>query len=148
MSTDESAAPTSGAPWLALSATPLDSRAITASVYHPVDGAVVTFEGIVRNHAEGRAVRYLEYEAYVPMAEAQLKVIAEEVKARWNLTHVAMVHRIGRLEIGELAVVVAVGSPHRQEAFEACHYCINRLKETVPIWKKEFYDDAAEWKSR
>ncbi|MFM7204383.1 MAG: molybdenum cofactor biosynthesis protein MoaE [Myxococcota bacterium] len=138
-------------PWIALSATPINSRAVTESVYQPVDGAVVTFEGIVRNHAEGRSVRYLVYEAYERMAEAQLKVIAEEVQARWGLIHVAMVHRVGRLEIGDLAVVVAVGSPHRREAFEACHYCIDRLKETVPIWKKEYYDDAdhaAEWKSR
>ena len=134
---------------IAISRTPINSREVTESVYHPHDGAVVSFEGIVRNHAEGRAVDYLEYEAYPAMAEAQMQLIVEEIIQKWGITHVSMVHRIGRLEIGELAVVVAVGSPHRREAFEACHYAMNRLKETVPIWKKEFYHDhEPEWKSR
>lgn len=134
---------------IAITSDPIESRAVTESVYHAHDGAVVSFEGIVRNHAEGRSVAYLEYEAYPEMAVAQMQVIVQELKEKWGIEHVSMVHRIGRLEIGDLAVVVAVGSPHRKEAFEACHYAMNRLKETVPIWKKEFYHTyEPEWKSR
>lgn len=129
-----------------LTAQPIDKAQVVGQVYHPEDGAVVTFEGIVRNHAEGLSVRFLEYESYEDMATEQLNLIAEEVQARWGLTRVAMVHRVGRLEIGDLAVVVAVGSAHRKEAFEACHYIIDRIKETVPIWKKEHYADDAVWK--
>lgn len=127
---------------------PIDPRSVTQSIYHPEDGGVVTFEGIVRNHAEGRSVQYLEYEAYPEMAVSQMRVILKEIQEKWGVSHAAIVHRIGHLEIGDVAVVVAVGSPHRREAFEACHYAMNRIKETVPIWKKEFYHDGAEWKSR
>lgn len=125
---------------------PIDKQQLVGQVYHPEDGAVVTFEGIVRNHADGLAVRYLEYEAFEEMAKAQLRIVLEEVQARWGLTHVAVVHRLGRMEIGDMAVLVVVGAPHRNEAFQACHYVIDRIKETVPIWKKEHYADDAVWK--
>ena len=127
---------------------PIDAETVNRAVYHREDGAVVTFQGIVRDHAEGRRVQYLEYEAYPEMAIDQMKAIALEIEEQWGISRVAIVHRVGRLEIGDVAVVIAVGSAHRREAFEACHYAIDRIKETVPIWKKEFYDDGAEWKSR
>ena len=104
-------------------------------------GAIVTFQGTVRNHAEGRQVRGLTYEAYIPMARSQMAAVAKEIHDRFELLDVAMVHRVGSLELGEIAVAIAVSAPHRGDAFEACRYAIDRLKETVPIWKKEFYTD-------
>ena len=126
----------------------LDAKAVRAleeSVTTSGDGGVVTFQGVVRDNARGKQVRLLEYDAYVEMAEQQMSQIAAEVKARWEDATVAMVHRIGRLEIGECSVVVAVACPHRGEAFEACRYAIDTLKSTVPIWKKEIYADGEEW---
>jgi molybdopterin synthase catalytic subunit len=111
---------------------PLDDAAIRALVgeaTHASDGGVVTFEGVVRDHARGKRIRYLEY----------------EVEQRWQTDHVAIVHRIGRLEIGECSVVVVVACPHRAEAFEACRHAIDTLKTTVPIWKKEVAEDGEEW---
>jgi molybdopterin synthase catalytic subunit len=109
------------------------------------DGGVVTFQGVVRDNARGKQVRSLEYDAYIEMAEQQMAQIADEVAARWETSAVAMVHRIGRLGIGECSVVVVVACPHRGEAFEACRYAIDTLKSTVPIWKKEIYVDGEEW---
>jgi molybdopterin synthase catalytic subunit len=126
----------------------LDAKAVRAleeSVTTSGDGGVVTFQGVVRDNARGKQVRLLEYDAYVEMAEQQMSQIAAEVEARWEDATVAMVHRIGRLEIGECSVVVAVACPHRGEAFEACRYAIDTLKSTVPIWKKEIYADGEEW---
>jgi molybdopterin synthase catalytic subunit len=126
----------------------LDARAIReleAAVTTSGDGGVVTFQGVVRDNARGKQVRSLEYEAYVEMAEQQMAQIAAAVEARWEASAVAMVHRIGRLEIGECSVVVAVACPHRAEAFEACRYALDTLKSTVPIWKKEIYTDGEEW---
>jgi molybdopterin synthase catalytic subunit len=126
----------------------LDARAIReleAVVTTSGDGGVVTFQGVVRDNARGKQVRSLEYDAYVEMAEQQMAQIAAEVEKRWETSAVAMVHRIGRLEIGECSVVVAVACPHRAEAFEACRYAIDTLKATVPIWKKEIYTDGEEW---
>jgi molybdopterin synthase catalytic subunit len=115
-------------------------------VLHDRDGAVVTFHGVVREYSDsGRAVRYLEYEAYPEMAEAQMRAIGAEIKRRWDIDDVAMVHRIGRLEIGEASVVIAVAAPHRGEAFDACEYAIDTLKATVPIWKKEVFADGEVW---
>jgi molybdopterin synthase catalytic subunit len=127
---------------------PLDRPAVDAivqHVWHAGAGAIVTFEGTVRNHARGKRIRYLEYEAYAEMAEQEMARIAAEVERRWQSDRVALVHRIGRLEIGEVSVVVAVACPHRAEAFEACRYAIDTLKTTVPIWKKEVAEDGAEW---
>ena len=107
-------------------------------------GAIVHFLGVVRNNTEGREVSYLEYEAYPPMAEKKMAEIAQEIQEKWALDRVAMIHRVGRLEIGEVSVAVAVGSPHRKEAFEACHYAMNRLKQVVPIWKREVWADGEE----
>ena len=107
-------------------------------------GAIVHFLGIVRNNTEGREVSYLEYEAYPPMAEKKMAEISQEIHEKWGLDRVAMIHRVGRLEIGEVSVAVAVASPHRKEAFEACHYAMNRLKQIVPIWKREVWVDGEE----
>ena len=107
-------------------------------------GAIVHFLGVVRNNTEGREVSYLEYEAYPPMAEKKMAEIAQEIHEKWGLDRVAMIHRVGRLEIGEASVAVAVASPHRKEAFEACHYAMNRLKQIVPIWKREVWTDGEE----
>jgi molybdopterin synthase catalytic subunit len=108
------------------------------------NGAVCTFVGQVRRHARGREVAYLEYNAYVPMAEKMLRHIAAEAEARWSC-EVAIQHRLGRIELGEPSVAVTVGSPHRAEAFEACRHCIDTLKQTVPIWKREVCSDGAYW---
>lgn len=107
-------------------------------------GAIVHFLGVVRNNTEGREVSYLEYEAYPPMAEKKMMEIAQEIHEKWSLDRIAMIHRVGRLEIGEVSVAVAVASPHRKEAFEACHYAMNRLKQIVPIWKREVWADGEE----
>jgi molybdopterin synthase catalytic subunit len=120
-------------------------RALEEVVTTRSDGGVVTFQGVVRNNARGKQVRSLEYDAYVEMAEQQMAQIAATVEARWEDASVALVHRIGRLEIGECSVVVAVACPHRAEAFEACRYAIDTLKSTVPIWKKEIYASGEEW---
>jgi len=120
-------------------------RALEETATTRGDGGVVTFQGVVRDNARGKQVRSLEYDAYTEMAEQQMAQIAAEVEARWEDATVAMVHRIGRLEIGECSVVVVVACPHRGEAFEACRYAIDTLKSTVPIWKKEIYADGEEW---
>jgi len=125
---------------------PIDVEALYRAVLRDRDGAVVTFHGVVREYSDsGRAVRYLEYEAYPEMAEAQMRTIGAEIKRRWDIDDVAMVHRIGRLEIGEASVVIAVAAPHRGEAFDACEYAIDTLKATVPIWKKEVFADGEVW---
>jgi molybdopterin synthase catalytic subunit len=125
---------------------PIDVDALYRAVLRDRDGAVVTFHGVVREYSDsGRAVRYLEYEAYPEMAEAQMRAIGAEIKRRWDIDDVAMVHRIGRLEIGEASVVIAVAAPHRGEAFDACEYAIDTLKATVPIWKKEVFADGEVW---
>jgi molybdopterin synthase catalytic subunit len=136
------------APVVKITRDPLDGAAVRALVdeaTHASDGGVVTFEGVVRNHARGKNIRYLEYDAYPEMAEERMNAIAAEVGQRWQTDHVALVHRIGRLEIGECSVVVVVACPHRAEAFEACRYAIDTLKTTVPIWKKEVAEDGEEW---
>jgi molybdopterin synthase catalytic subunit len=120
-------------------------RALEEAVTSRGDGGVVTFQGVVRDNARGKQVRSLEYDAYVEMAEQQMAQIAAEVERRWEASTVAMVHRIGPLEIGECSVAVVVACPHRAEAFEACRYVIDTLKSTVPIWKKEIYADGEEW---
>jgi molybdopterin synthase catalytic subunit len=108
-------------------------------------GALVDFFGIVRDHARGRKVVGLEYHAYKPMAEKKLRQIGDEISEKWGIDAVAIVHRVGKLEIGDTAVVISVASPHRAEAFAACKYAIDRIKQIVPIWKKEFGEDGAEW---
>ena len=124
---------------------PLDPEALTRAVRRDTNGGVVTFLGVTRRYTEGKEVRYLEYEAYLPMAEAKLKEIAQEVQERWGIEDVAIGHRIGHLEIGEISLVVAVASPHREKAFQASQYAVDRLKQTVPIWKKEVFVDGEVW---
>ncbi len=109
------------------------------------DGAVLAFEGVVRNQTRGRKTMYLEYEAYEEMALAQLEKLAAESLEKFQVRAVAIVHRLGRLEIGETSVLIAVASAHRAAAFEACRWLIDTLKRTVPIWKKEFFEDGAVW---
>ncbi len=129
-----------------LTTEPLSEAAATAAVAHPEAGGLVVFSGVVRNETGGRRVKFLEYEAYQPMAEAKMREIGAAVHARWpGVKAVAMVHRVGRLEIGEASVIIAVSATHRAEAFEACRYAIDRLKETVPVWKKEHFEDGEVW---
>jgi len=109
------------------------------------DGAIVTFDGCVRNHSHGRSTLYLEYEAYEPMALEKIREIGVQLHEKFAIDRVAIVHRLGRLEIGETSVFIAVSAAHRAPAFEACRWAIDTLKRTVPIWKKEFLEDGAVW---
>jgi molybdopterin converting factor subunit 1 len=124
---------------------PLDARRMEAAVAHKAAGAICTFTGVVRDSSRGRSVTHLEYEAYAEMAMTQMRKIADEIAERWPEARVAMSHRTGRLEVGEPSVVVSVSSPHRAEAIAACKWGIDRLKETVPIWKKEHAADGTYW---
>jgi molybdopterin synthase catalytic subunit len=123
---------------------PLSVQQVNDLVKRPTDGAVVTFDGIVRNNFEGRMVRFLEYEAYAEMAETKLAEIGEEVRRKFPVGEIAIVHRLGKLEIGDSSIVVAVAAPHRQAAFEACAYAMERVKAEVPIWKKEYFANGAD----
>src|SRR6266850_4802169 len=124
---------------------PLDARRMETAVAHKGAGAICTFTGVVRDNSRGRSVTHLEYEAYAEMATAQMRRIAGEIEEKWPEARVAMAHRTGRLEIGEPSVVVSVSSPHRAEAIAACKWGIDRLKESVPIWKKEHATDGTYW---
>ena len=124
---------------------PLKPEEITAKVRKDTNGAVVTFLGTTRVFAEGKKVVYLEYEAYEDMALRELEKIRAEILSESQLEDMAISHRIGRVDIGEISLVVAVASPHRKAAFEACHQAVDRLKETVPIWKKEAFEDGYHW---
>jgi len=126
-----------------LTRSPIDLAALQAPA--PSDGALCLFVGVVRDHNGGRAVSHLEYEAYEEMALVEMQAIEREVRGRWPVGDVRIVHRLGGLSIGEASVAVAVVSAHRAEAFEACRYAIDTLKKTVPIWKKEFYADGSAW---
>jgi molybdopterin converting factor subunit 1 len=132
-------------PHYRITADPLDIQALHDLVLAPAAGAVSLFVGVVRDNNLGRDVDYLEYEAYAPMAIKKMREIAAEVRERWTITDVALHHRTGRLEIGEASVAIAVSSPHRQDGIEACHYAIDRLKQVVPIWKKEVWTDGEHW---
>jgi len=118
---------------------------IIPAMERPEDGAIVIFDGIVRNHSRNRRTLYLEYEAYETMALAKLEELASEAARRFAIRNVVLVHRLGHLEIGESSVLIAVFSAHRAAAFEACRWLIDTLKKTVPIWKKEFFEDGAVW---
>jgi len=123
----------------------LDPKLVTESVKNDSNGAVVTFVGITRRISEGKVVLYLEYEGYEVMATKKLEEISEEIKIQWPLVEVSISHRLGRLEIEEISLVVAVASPHRKEAFSACSRVVDRIKEIVPIWKKEVFEDGEAW---
>jgi len=118
---------------------------LLAAVSDPAAGAVVTFLGTTRNHNDGRQVIRLEYEAYPEMAISELRKIGDTARSRWPIHAIAIVHRIGVVPIGEASVAIAVASSHRVAAFEACHFAIDRLKEVVPIWKKEFFHGGEIW---
>jgi len=124
---------------------PIDPRELEAVVTHPGAGAICTFTGIVRDNSRGQSVTHLDYEAYAEMAVPQMRKIGDEIKERWPGARVAMAHRTGKLEIGEASVVVCVSAPHRHEAIAACQWGIDRLKESVPIWKKEHSADGTYW---
>ncbi len=123
----------------------IDPELIAREVLRHADGALVRFDGVVRNNSNGRATRFLEYQCYEPMAVKTMAALGREIAAKYPIGRIAMVHRLGRLEIGEVSVVVAVGSPHRKPAFEAALEGINRLKKTVPVWKKEHFADGEVW---
>lgn len=128
----------------------LDVGSLVALVTSPVEGrpgagAVATFLGLVRDHHQGRRVTHLEYEAYVPLAERALARILDEARDEWPDARVAIHHRIGRLGIGEASVAIAAASPHRAEAFAACRYAIERVKQIVPVWKHEYFEGGEAW---
>jgi MoaE-MoaD fusion protein len=124
----------------------IDVNAVLEKVYHPDHGAAIAFVGTTREWTGGKRTVTLEYEAYVPMAVSALQQIGDEADARWPSTVTAISHRIGNVGVGEISVVIAVSSAHRAEAYEASRYAIERLKQVVPIWKKEVYEDGTEWK--
>jgi molybdopterin synthase catalytic subunit len=124
---------------------PLSMDALIAEVLGDEMGGLVTFTGIVRDHSRGQTIDHLEYEAYGEMAERELDAIGRQVRERWPMVRYAVSHRVGRLAIGEPAVMIAVAAPHRPAAFEACRFIIDTLKQTVPIWKKEFASSGAYW---
>ncbi len=125
---------------------PIDEKALLSRLDRKIHGAVVTFQGTVRQITDGREVKELEYEAYRDMALKKMWEIEGQVRARWPIEDIAMVHRTGRLQLGEASVVVVVAANHRAEAFEACRYAIDQIKEVVPIWKKEVWaDEGARW---
>ncbi|MFN2290296.1 MAG: molybdenum cofactor biosynthesis protein MoaE [Anaerolineae bacterium] len=128
-----------------ITAAPLSIDEVNRRVTSPAAGAIITFTGIVRGTNQGRQVRYLEYEAYPEMAEVVLAQIGDEVKARWEVEAVAIAHRTGRLEIGEASVVIAIAAGHRQGAFEAGRYAIDRIKQILPVWKKEYFEGGEVW---
>jgi len=125
--------------------TPLQSQDCIDFVQNDESGGTVVFIGAVRNNTKGRPVVRLEFEAYAPIATSEMRKIAERVGERWSAERVAIHHRVGVLDIGEIAVIIALATPHRQAAFEACQYAIDTLKETVPIWKKEIFEDGEVW---
>lgn len=124
---------------------PIDLESIVKKVERREAGAITTFLGVVREWTHGRRTLYLEYQAYIPMAVKMLRRIGEEIEEKWPGTKVAITHRIGRLEISEVAVAIAVSSPHRKAAYEANEHAIERIKQIVPIWKKEHWEDGETW---
>jgi MoaE-MoaD fusion protein len=123
----------------------IDTQALLARMKHAEDGAVVVFEGIVRDNSRGRRTLFLDYEAYEVMALKQMNALIEQALSQFRIREVAIVHRIGRLQIGETSVLIVVASAHRAAAFEACRWLIDTLKRSVPIWKKEHFEDGAVW---
>ena len=131
--------------WIELVRNPISAQAIVEKVKSPEEGAVVVFDGIVRNHSGGRRTLYLDYEAYEPMALEKLHELASALRSRFAAGGLAMIHRLGRLQIGETSVLIAVSAAHRAVAFDACRFAIDTLKRSVPIWKKEYFADGAVW---
>lgn len=138
-------ATTAQAPYVLITEEPLDPRDVAHRVQADEDGAVLVFEGVTRNHHEGRQVRYLEYEAYRPMADRKIHELLREISEKWDIDRAAVAHRLGRVDIGETSMVVAVSAPHRRPVFEATLHFVDRLKEVVPIWKKEHFEGGSAW---
>src|SRR5690348_7330084 len=134
-------------PAVAVTSAPLDLQALTAEIARngSGDGALVTFVGLVRDHNQGRRVSFLEYEAYEPLAVRALNLILDESRSAWPTARLAVHHRIGRLDIGEASIIIVAASPHRAEAFAACRYVIERVKQIVPIWKHEHFEGGDVW---
>ncbi len=130
---------------MAIQKEPLNESELFKTCGTDADGALVVFAGRARNISEGKRVLYLEYEAYEPMAVRELQKICKTAIDRWKLSQCVVVHRYGRVEIGEASILIGVSSPHRKEAFEAAMYIIDTIKQTVPIWKKEYYEDGSVW---
>jgi MoaE-MoaD fusion protein len=126
---------------------PIDTRSAVEKIKHPEDGGIVVFDGMVRNNTHGRRTLHLEYEAYEEMALKQMEELAGQALIQFQVRDVAVIHRLGRLEIGETSILVIVASAHRAAAFDACRWLIDTLKRTVPIWKKEHFEDGAVWAS-
>jgi molybdopterin converting factor subunit 1 len=124
---------------------PIDARGIAELILRPEDGALCVFEGVVRNNSKGKNTRYLEYEAYETMALKTMEEIGGFVRNAWEIGCVAIIHRLGHMDIGETSVAIIITSPHRRASFDACEYAIDRLKKIVPIWKKEFFEDGEVW---
>ena len=123
----------------------INVQEVIESVSDPAAGGIDVFIGTTRNHADGREVQYLEYEAYESMALKMMERIADDIRSKWSVCKISIVHRTGRVGIGEASIVIAISSAHRKEAFEACRYAIDTLKRDVPIWKKEFFADGEVW---
>jgi molybdopterin synthase catalytic subunit len=148
-------APQAASPWIAeasgdgafcaLTREPIDSPALARRIVLGSDGAVITFEGIVRDNSKGRTTKYLDYECYAPLALKTMEELGREIAGRYAVHGIAIVHRVGRLRISEASVVIVVASAHRQAAYEASLEAINRLKQRVPIWKKEYFEDGEVW---
>jgi len=137
--------PAKRSPHVAIVRKRIETASVLESIKRPEDGAAAVFEGIVRNNTRGRRTLYLDYEAYEEMALKQMEDLADRALADFKIRDVAIVHRLGRLEIGETSVLIVVASPHRAAAFDACRWLIDTLKRTVPIWKKENFEDGAVW---
>lgn len=123
----------------------IDTDALTRSAYADTSGAVVTFLGTVRQDRDGKTLVSLDYDAYPEMAARKMEQVRDEIMARWPADKISISHRFGPMQVGEVSVAIAISCPHRVEAFEACRYAIDRIKETVPIWKKEVYEDGSQW---
>ncbi len=138
--------PVAGGDHFAMTEQPIDEAQLRRAVGDPGSGAILIFLGTTRNQTGGRQVEYLEYEAYTEMAEGRMAAIAKEIRERWaSVKGIAIVHRVGRVDIGDVSIGIAVSTPHRGDAFAACRYAIDRAKEHLPIWKKEVWEGGAEW---
>jgi molybdopterin synthase catalytic subunit len=137
--------PVAGSDWIRLQREPIDAGLLVAAVKDGEAGAVVVFDGIVRNNTRGRRTLHLDYESYEAMALSQMQALARDAQQRFGVRRVALVHRLGRLQVGETSVLIVVASAHRALAFDACRWIIDTLKKTVPIWKKEWFEDGAVW---
>jgi molybdopterin converting factor subunit 1 len=132
-------------PMVVITRDPIDAQKVARELLRGEDGAICVFEGVVRNNSKGKRTLHLVYEAYESMAFKKLEEIGEFVRQAWDIDRIALIHRLGHMDIGETSVAVIVTSAHRRAAFDACHYAIDKLKKVVPIWKKEFFEDGEIW---